>query len=449
MFVPSSRLLYSVAAVLVPFATVVGLVPSQAAFCFLIISLLVAAVIFDMARGFDSLEGVTVLCPPTVRLVKDRKGTIPLIVRQPQPADREIVVGLAMPAEFNSGDELRRVRIPGENQPSQLNWECVGTKRGRFPLLACYLEAFSPWGFWAVRTRAELKSELRVYPDLRTDRRQVSALFLQRGALGTRVHRQAGKGREFEKLREYLPSDTFEDIHWKATAKRGRPVTKVFQIERTQEIYVIVDGSRLSARQVEAASNDGPNKKANILERYVNAALVLCWAAERQGDRFGLITFADKVYDFIRARNGPAHFAVCRESIHTLQPKLVAPDFEELFAFVRLRLRQRSLIVLLTALDDPLLGESFVRHLHVLSRQHLVLVCLMQPPGIGPLFSGPEVQSTDDIYERLAGHLRWKRLMEVGVSVRREGALFSLMDNERLSAQVVSQYLEARQRQLL
>ena len=42
--------------------------------------------------------------------------------------------------------------------------------------------------------------------------------------------------------------DSLGDVHWKATAKRGHPVTKEFQIERTQEVYCIIDASRLSAR---------------------------------------------------------------------------------------------------------------------------------------------------------------------------------------------------------
>ena len=59
---------------------------------------------------------------------------------------------------------------------------------------------------------------------------------------------QVGRGREFEKLREYIPGDSFDEIHWKATARRARPITKVFQVERTREVYVAVDLSRLSAR---------------------------------------------------------------------------------------------------------------------------------------------------------------------------------------------------------
>ena len=46
---------------------------------------------------------------------------------------------------------------------------------------------------------------------------------------GVRVHRQIGKGREFERLRDYLPGDSYEDIHWKATARRRTPAVKLYQ----------------------------------------------------------------------------------------------------------------------------------------------------------------------------------------------------------------------------
>ena len=110
-------------------------------------------------------------------------------------------------------------------------------------------------------------------------------LFLPRGSLGIHAQRQLGKGREFEKLREYMPGDSYEDIHWKTTAKRARPVTKVFQLERTQEIYVIIDASRLSARTEEVMSSNQQNEDSTkasktILEKYITAAMILWLAAE-------------------------------------------------------------------------------------------------------------------------------------------------------------------------
>jgi uncharacterized protein (DUF58 family) len=139
--------------------------------------------------------------------------------------------------------------------------------------------------------------EIRVYPNLFDERKNLSGLFLNKG-LGIHTQRQVGKGRDFEQLREYLPGDSFEDIHWKTTAKRGEPITKVYQIERTQQIYVIIDASRLSARSPEANSapiqGDAQTAVADLttmLQRFITSALIMALAAERQGDMFGLLTF--------------------------------------------------------------------------------------------------------------------------------------------------------------
>jgi uncharacterized protein (DUF58 family) len=285
-----------------------------------------------------------------------------------------------------------------------------------------------------------VQSEVRVYPDLLAARRNIAALFLPHGRFGFRQHRQVGKGREFEKLREYIPGDGVEDIHWKATAKRGHPVTKVFQIERTQEVYVVVDASRLSARW----SGDMP-----MLEHFVNSALILCLAAARQSDLFGLVTFSDKVQKFIRAKGGKPHYNVCRDALYTLQPQIVTPDFGDLFTFLRLRLRRRALLVFLTSLDDPVLGNDFVQHLDLLTRQHLVLVNMIQPLEARPLFAGENATEISQIYRRLGGHLLWAELQEVRKRLQRVGVEFSLVHGDQLAAETVSRYFRVKQRQIL
>jgi uncharacterized protein (DUF58 family) len=293
------------------------------------------------------------------------------------------------------------------------------------------------------------QAEIRVYPDLFTERRNLAALFLHRGSFGLHAQRQVGKGREFEKLREYVPGDSFDEIHWKATARRGRPITKVFQIERTQEIYVILDASRLAAKTIKDKGTGPDTVAPNLLERFITAALVLGLAAEQQGDLFGLATFSDKVDHFVRARNGQAHYSACRDTLYTLQPQVVTPDFDELFSFLRLRLRRRSLLVFLTALDDPALAESFMRNVDLICRQHLLLVNMIQPSGIEPLFRTADVRTEEQIYERLGGHLAWSNLRELEKVLSRRGVQFSLLRNERLSVELVSQYLAVKKRQLL
>ncbi len=185
------------------------------------------------------------------------------------------------------------------------------------------------------------------------------------------------------------------------------------------------------------------------MERFVTAALIMGLAAERQGDLFGILTFDDKVRNFVRAKNGKTHYNACRDALYTLQPRGVTPDFDELFAFLGFRLRRRALLVFLTNLDDFVLAESFVRNMDYVCRRHLVLVNMMKPPRARPLFSGPGVGSVDDLYWDLGGHFLWVSLRGLEKGLQRQGVRFSLLDNEKICTHLVSQYIDVKQRQLL
>ncbi len=445
MLVPRTKLLLWTALIVLPFAAVGATLPGALAISLLFIGGLVFVVLFDALSAGRRLAGIRVEAAELVRLQKDRPGAVELRIFNDSLEARTLRLGIAFPREIASDADERTALLPASAALSRLDWPVTPNERGQFFLERVYLEAVSPFGFWAARASQPIRAELRVYPNLFAEHKNVAAVFLRRGQFGTKALRRAGQGREFEKLREYLPGDSYEEIHWKASAKRGHPVTKVFQIERTQEVYVIVDASRLSGRTV--AMSEAP--RATVLERYVTAALILGAAAEQQGDQFGLVTFSDRVLSFVRAKSGPAHYEACRDRVYTLQPQSVTPDFEELCAFIRLRLRKRALLIFLTALDDPMLAESFTKSVGLICHQHLILVDMLQPPGAVALFSEAEVGGTDDIYGQLAGHYRWRALRELESVLRRRGVRLSLLDASRLAAQLVAQHAEVKARQLV
>ncbi|HXM02387.1 MAG TPA: DUF58 domain-containing protein, partial [Chthoniobacterales bacterium] len=332
-----------------------------------------------------------------------------------------------------------------------------------------FFDWVSPARFWVFREERPLKSELRVYPDLALEGRKI-AHFLNRGGFGVHRQRQIGRGREFEKLREYEPGDSFDSIHWKAAAKRHKPITKVFQVEKSQEVYLAIDSSRLSSRSLLSSSSvplssssstvpagdpleepgrAGVRPQQTILERFIAAALLAGATAERQGDLFGLITFSDKVDQMARARSGSLHFNHCRDLLVNLQPKLVAPDFEDIAATLLNRLTKRSLLVFLTSLDDSVTGENFLLAARFLARRHLVMAIMLLPPGTQPLFSAPGVEHTDQIYENIAGHLRWAKLQELRKQLLQAGVRFHLAPEQSFTLTVVGEYLATKRRQLL
>lgn len=441
MIFPTTRLILFAAVILPPFAALAAVWPAAALIAVLLAGGLALIALLDALRAPAALRALRVETPETVRLHKGREGAFELkFIREPS-GPRQVRVGCALPASITSPDEVRDVQLPGEALTATMSWPCTPTERGLFHPEALVLETISPLGLWTWRERRHPAMELRVYPDLLAERQRVAALFLRRGMLGSHTQRRAGQGREFEKLREFLPGDSLADVHWKASAKRGHLVTKIHQIERSHEVYVVVDASRLSARTVTGG--------VNALERYVTAALILGAAAERQGDQFGLVTFSDRVLTFLRARAGQAHFDTCRDRLYTLQPQPVTPDFEELCAFLRTRLTKRALVIFLTALDDPFLAESFVTSTQLLARQHLILANMMRPPGVRPVFENAEVQKVDDLYRELGGHLQWEKLRALEGVLRRRGIRFALLDPVMIAAELVKQHADVRQRELI
>jgi len=443
MLAPRSKLIWTASASL-PLALLAAIAPAAGPICLALAGVLILVAAADALAAGRSLDGIGIELPAVARMSKDREAPLDVRVRNEQSRNKTLRIALGLPLEVQAEVRELDVLLPAESVWSRLTWTCLPRKRGRYRVNAAYVEGRSFLGFWAARRAIPVQSEIRVYPNLLSERKRLAALFLNRSVLGLHTQRQIGKGRDFEKLREYVPGDGFDEIHWKATARRARPITKVFQIERTQEVYVLIDASRLSSR---LTNPDAPD--SSILERLVTAALVLGMAAERQGDLFGLLSFTDKVETFVRARNGKSHYNTCRDALYTLQPQTVTPDYDELFTFIRLRLRRRALVICLTSLDDPSLAESFVKSVELIRRQHLVLVNMVRQPGTAQLFTESAPESTDDLYRKLGGHLRWNKLRQLEKVLQRRGVRLSQVEHERLSVELVSQYLNVKQRQLL
>jgi len=439
MISPTDKLLLWVA-LLLPFAALAGPLPGWAPLTIGMFVLLALCAALDARHGRADARAIAVNLPPVVRLSKDRPGVLPIEISNARATLADVSIDLALPPSIEALQGILKVRLPSGSEISRADWPCVSRERGSFRLSGAFFRICSPLGLWHVRGRTPCSTEIRTYPHLERERRQMASLFLNRGVFGIHRRRMLGQGREFEKLRNYIPGDSFEDIHWKATAKRGHPVTKLYQIERTQEVYALVDISRLSGKKV----GNEP-----VIERFIAAALVLGRAAEQQGDRFGLLAFDDRVRHFVRAGGGRAHHAACRDTLYRLTPGAGSSDFEELFSFVNLRLRRRALLLVLTDLGDPVQAEDFERTVEHVRARHLVVVTMIGEEGTQPFFSSPPAACVDELYEKLGDHLIWETLRETGRRLQRLNVRLSLTLSERLVPEVVSSYISVKARQEL
>lgn len=429
----------------------------------------IAAVVFlallDVTISKRRLTSLDCSVPGMLRSTKGRELIVPIEFTNRGPYLKWLRYGLSITRFFRSkGSVIGLLRKVESGKLRSVEYPLTPLKRGLHLLEELHVETPSVLHLWLMRRKFKIDTEVRVYPDLTLERKRLSSLFLMRGNEGNHIVRQVGKGRDFEQLRDYQPGDDYIDIDWKATARRRMPVTRTYQIERTQEVYVVVDHSRLSGREIrvpmeQAKEGDwlyeehaagGEFMISTQLEKFLHCSLVLSSVAEKQGDLFGFISFADKVDRFIRSGNGKQHYNIVRDALYTLQPEPVAPDFEQLMISLRQRLTRRALIVMLVDLSDPLTAEHFYEALPLIARQHLVLVNMVRPEKAHPLFSKQvEPELTSGIYDCLAGHFQWQELRETGKLLSNLGVELSVPDHEELCTEAVTQYLNVKKRQLI
>src|SRR5439155_26841633 len=147
--------------------------------------------------------------------------------------------------------------------------------------------------------RAPLAQTVRIYPNLEDARRYSIYLLRSRQIeLEKRHTRVRGVGREFESLREYQTGDEYRDICWTAAARRGKLVTRIYQIERSQTVWIVIDSGRLMRARVGNFSK---------LDHAVNSALSLAQVALYSGDRVGLVAYGRKIRQQLPAAKGSAH----------------------------------------------------------------------------------------------------------------------------------------------
>ncbi|WFB36766.1 DUF58 domain-containing protein [Kiritimatiellota bacterium B12222] len=444
MIAPSSRLiLFGIA--LLPLSVLPLIMPQGEIAMGIGYAMAFTVAALDFALSLNLPLNLKIKAPADVRQSKHQTGRFHLdayLVDETKPL--HLILGIALPAPLCQQETEQSLHLSSNQPQLRTTWTFTPIKRGAYPVADIWVKCFSPLGLWTRRSKLDNSILFKIYPDLRRDRSTLASLFSRRGQIGNHLQKQTGQGREYDQIREYMPGDSPLDIHWKATAKRNALVTRTYQIERTQEVYLAIDHSRLSCRLHPTGPDTPPEP---ILERYVNTANLLALAAMQSGDLFGVMTFSDRVNHFIRAGNSPGHLNTVQTSLFALEPQNVYPDYDEWTRQLRMHVRRRSMVILLTDLSDTTAFESLEPRIRTLARSHLVVLAMIPLPGVEPLFHGPH--ENQDPYRRLAGHLMWRDLQDFRQRLAAIHVPLLLSSSEHLALDVINQYLSVKKSQRL
>lgn len=313
-------------------------------------------------------------------------------------------------------------------------------RRGAYEFPALDLRVWPAGGWWLRQVRLPVRTEAAVYPNTLAIRRWQLALRRGVRALsGQRRSRPPGAASDPAGLRDYLAGDDVRRMNWKATARRDRPVITEVEAERGQQVMIALDCGRLMA---------APGGHLTKQDHAVNAALLLGWVAQAQGDRVGLLTFRDGVETLLPPRRGPGQMHRLSEVLYRVRAEYIETEYGGAFAYLARQLRGRSLVVVLTDLLDAEASADLVTHALWLGARHRVLVVAMADPELIGAIRRP-VLTSGGAYEWAAAEELMAGRARAFETLQRGGVQCLDVEAGRLSPSLVERYLELKDRGLL
>ena len=322
----------------------------------------------------------------------------------------------------------------------ELRYRTSSPKRGAYRFGPVDLRVSRDDGWWRRQVRLQQPKEVAVFPNVIAIKR--TQLTLRRGLramAGLRRARPPGASTAFAGLRDYVRGDDVRRVSWTATARRDRPVVVEVEAERGQQVMIALDCGRLMT---------APAGDLDKLDHAINAALMLTWVAQAYGDRVGLMTFDDEVRGFIKPERGSTQLRRVTEALYAIKAQYVEPDFGHALTHLALRVGRRSMIVLLTDVQDPEASKELVAHCLRLAARHLVLVVAMSDPGVLSARDAP-ITSSARAYEWAAAEEFVASRRESFELLHRGGVLGLDVVAGSLSPALVERYLELKERALL
>jgi uncharacterized protein (DUF58 family) len=307
---------------------------------------------------------------------------------------------------------------------------------------------------------------VRVFP-AHEDSRENTQFYLLRARqieMQKRKLRLRGVGREFESLRDYSQGDELRYISWTATARRGRLVTRQFTVERSQQVWMVLDAGRLSRTAFELrrsvspsgisyAETDAERDRAHLLsvtqlDQATTAATMLAQVIQGSGDKFAMMAYGRDVQQLLPPGSGAAHLRLMIDLLS--QTKSEPSEANHLQAIARLKTaqRRRGLIVWITELVDSAGRPELVVAAAELVRRHLVVLVLLKHPELEALAASTP-KNAEEMFHAAAAQEMLERRRETIVQLERQGVLIVETTAEEVGVRAVSKYWEVKAEGLL
>lgn len=344
-----------------------------------------------------------------------------------------------IPAIFQKRDiNFRLTLCRGEGKT--IEYQLHPTRRGIYSFGVIRAFTMTQIGLLSRRHTCGQPQDIKVYPSfLMLHRYELLAISDNLTEMGIKRIRRIGHHTEFEQIKEYVKGDDYRTINWKASARRHQLMVNVYQDERSQQIYSVIDKGRVMQQAFRGMT---------LLDYAINTSLVLSYVAMRKEDKAGLVTFNEYFDSFVPASKQSGQMQNLLEGLYSQETSFGETDFSALCVHLNKHVSKRSLLVLYTNFNSLSSMNRQLVYLQQLSRQHRLLVVFFEDADLKEYISSPATDTEGYYRHVIAEKFAFeKRLI---VSTLKQNGIYSLLTTpENLSVGVINKYLEMKTRQLI
>ncbi|MBE9488662.1 MAG: DUF58 domain-containing protein [Bacteroidetes bacterium] len=256
---------------------------------------------------------------------------------------------------------------------------------------------------------------------------------------GLKKIRRIGHTLEFEQIKDYVQGDDFRTINWKATAKRAQLMVNQYQDEKSQPIFSIIDTGRVMKM---------PFNGLKLLDYAINSTLAFSNVALKKHDKVGMLTFSKTIETFLPAVHKLTYLNNILENLYNVNTQFTDSDFGLLYAQLKRKVTQRSLILLYTNFEHISALKRQLPYLQAISKKHMLVVIIFENTELDALISN-HAEDLQTIYHKTIAEKfsLEKRLMVK--ELQKHGIQSILTAPEQLTINTINKYLEIKARGLL
>ena len=373
------------------------------------------------------------------RLSNGDENPVHLQLQNTYPFSVKLEVIDELPMQFQKRDFSIKLQLkPGENR--LLNYHLRPVERGEYQFGNVQVFVQSLLGLVERKFIGAEERMIPVYPSfIRMRQYQLQAEAAQTKEAGNRRLRKIGHSMEFEQVKEYVQGDDVRNINWKATARKASLMVNSYTDEKSQQVYCVIDKGRLMKM---------PFNDLTLLDHAINASLVMCNVALYRQDKFGLLTFSNKMGSVLAADRKPMQLEKVLQLLYNQQTAFLESDFELLYTQIRATIKQRSLLILFTNFESLAGMQRQMLYLKRIAKYHLLLLVFFENTELKQV-AVQNVADIEDLYVKtIAGKYMHEKQLIVK-ELQNAGILSILTAPENVTVNTINKYIEIKTRQAI